>query len=246
MKKKLLLGAMALLSMFTMSLTSCSDDNESPTNGNIVFEDVEIGHDNSKLGKIGHDIHLECKIKSSSKIKAITVSLINDANNKVVEKAYNSSKYVGVLNTTFHEHLDLPSTLAEGDYTCTITVTNAEGSVKSVNSKVTLKKVVVNPNAPKITNLKVNSMSGTANGKVTLTANIVTTSPVNEIEIEFHGDKEYEVEVKDYKGKNGNITFTKEITIPAECKAGNYHIHFTVKDSKGLETTEEIEGFVIK
>ena len=48
MKKKLLLGAMALLSMFTMSLTSCSDDNESPTNGNIVFEDVEIGHDNSK------------------------------------------------------------------------------------------------------------------------------------------------------------------------------------------------------
>ena len=245
MKKKLLLGAMALLSVFTMSLTSCSDDNDSPTNGNIVFEDVEIGHDNSKLGKIGHDIHLECKIKSSSKIKAITVSLIKDANNKV-EKAYNSGKYIGILNTTFHEHLDLPSTLAEGDYTCTITVTNAEGSVKSINSKVTLKKVVANPNAPKITDLKVNTMTGTANGKVTFTANIVTTSPIDEIEVDFHGDKEHEVEIKDYKGKSGNITFSKEVTIPANCKAGTYHIHFSVKDSKGLETTEEIEGFVVK
>ena len=45
---------------------------------------------------------------------------------------------------------------------------------------------------------------------------------------------------------SGNITFTKEITIPANCKAGTYHIHFTVKDTKGRETTEEIEDFIVK
>lgn len=49
-----------------------------------------------------------------------------------------------------------------------------------------------------------------------------------------------------YKGKSGNITFTQEVTIPAECKPGTYHIHFTVKDTKGRETTEEIEDFIVK
>ena len=239
------MGAMALLSVFTMALTSCSDDNDAPTNGNIIFDDVEIGHDNSKVGTIGDDIHLEFEVKSSAKIKSIAVSFVKDANNKV-EKVYNSLKYVGVLNTTFHEHLDLPETLAEGVYTCTITVTNEQGGVKTIIEKVNLLKKVVDPNAPKITNLKVNTMSGTANGKVTFTANIVTTSPIDEIEVEFHGDKEHEVEVNDYNGKSGNITFTKDITIPANCKAGTYHIHFTVKDTKGLETTEEIEDFIVK
>ena len=50
----------------------------------------------------------------------------------------------------------------------------------------------------------------------------------------------------DLNGKTGKLTFKKEVTIPAECKAGKYHIHFTVKDAEGRETTEEIEGFTLK
>lgn len=245
MKKKLLMGAMALLSVFAMTLTSCSDDNDSPANGGITFSEVEIGHDNSKVGTIGDDIHLECKIQSSSKIKSVSVSFYKDENNKV-EKVYNSLKYVGVLNTTFHEHLDLPEILAEGVYTCTIKVTNEQGGVNTIVEKVNLQKKVVDPNAPKISDLKVNAMSGAANGKLTFSANIVTKDPIDEIEIEFHGDKEHEIDVDGYKGKSGNITFTQEVTIPAECKPGTYHIHFTVKDTKGRETTEEIEDFIVK
>ena len=104
MKKKLLMGAMALLSVFAMTLTSCSDDNDSPANGGITFSEIEIGHDNSKVGTIGDDIHLECKIQSSSKIKSVSVSFYKDENNKV-GRVYNGLKYAGVLNTTFHEHL---------------------------------------------------------------------------------------------------------------------------------------------
>ena len=184
-------------------------------------------------------------LKSVTKTWTIGKKFVKDANNKV-EKVYNSLKYVGVLNTTFYEHLDLPETLAEGVYTCTITVTNEQGGANTIVEKLNLQKKVIDPNAPKITKLKVNTMSGTANGKVTFTANIVTTSPIDEIEVEFHGDKEHEVEVNDYNGKSGNITFTKEITIPANCKVGIYHIHFTVKDTKGRETTEEIEDFIVK
>ena len=53
--------------------------------------------------------------------------------------------------------------------------------------------------------------------------------PIDEIEIEFHGDKEHEIDVDGYKGKSGNITSHEEVTIPAECKPGTYHIHFTVR-----------------
>lgn len=245
MKKKFFIGAMALLSVFTMALTSCDNDDDPTTNGNIEFKDMEFGHDNEKVGTIGDDLHLECKITSSSKITGINVTLVKDANNNV-EKSYTNNKYIGVKNTTFHEHLDLPETLTEGEYECTITVTNAEGAVKSIKEKITLKKKIVDPNAPKIENLKVNTMEGTPNGKLTITANIETKDPVDEIEIEFHGDKEHEMEVDGFKGKSGSFTFTKEITIPAECQAGEYHIHFTVKDDKGRETTEEIEDFIIK
>lgn len=245
MKKKLIMGAMALLSVFAMTLTSCSDDNDSPSNGSIEIKDVEFGHHNNGLGTIGKDLHLECKIKSSSKIKAIRVSIIKDANNKV-EKVYNSGKYIGVLNTTFHEHIDLPATLAEGEYKGTITVTNTEGTVKTVNAKITLKKKEVDPNMPKISDLKVNTMESTANGKVTFTANIETKDPVDEIEIEFHGDKEYEMAFDEFKGKSGKFVFSKGVTLPADCKPGTYHIHFTVKDNKKRKATEEIEGFVVK
>ena len=54
---------------------------------------------------------------------------------------------------------------------------------------------MVDPNAPKISDLKVNAMSGAANGKLTFSANIVTKDPIDEIEIEFHGDKEHEIDV---------------------------------------------------
>ncbi len=61
MKKETFNGRYGALSVFAMTLTSCSDDNDSPANGGITFSEIEIGHDNSKVGTIGDDIHLECK-----------------------------------------------------------------------------------------------------------------------------------------------------------------------------------------
>ena len=49
----------------------------------------------------------------------------------------------------------------------------------------------------------------------------------------------------DFNGKTGSIDFEKEITIPAECAAGKYHVHFTVEDADGRSTTEEFKGFNI-
>lgn len=236
---------MALLSVIALAFTSCSNDDDDLLQSNIEFKNVEFGHKNSKTGTIGDDLHLECDIKSGSKIQSVEVVLSKDGKN-VIKKTYTDSKYVGVLNTKFHEHIDLPETLAEGKYQCFIIVKNEEKKIDFVSAEITLKKKAVDPKAPKIANLKVDKMESTVNGKVTFTADIETVAKVQEIEIEFHGDKETEIEVDDLNGKTGKLTFKKEVTIPAECKAGKYHIHFTVKDAEGRETTEEIEGFTIK
>ena len=213
---------MALLSVIALAFTSCSNDDDDLLQSNIEFKNVEFGHKNSKTGTIGDD------------------------GKNVIKKTYTDSKYVGVLNTKFHEHIDLPETLAEGKYQCFIIVKDEEKKIDFVSAEITLKKKAVDSKAPKIANLKVDKMESTVNGKVTFTADIETVAKVKEIEIEFHGDKETEIEVDDLNGKTGKLTFKKEVTIPAECKAGKYHIHFTVKDAEGRETTEEIEGFTIK
>lgn len=245
MTKKLFFSVLTLLSVFTLALTSCSNDPDEPSQGSISITNAEFGHDNEKTAIIGRDLHLEADIRSDARIKAIRVALIKDDNNKM-EHTYTDSKYVGVLNTTFHEHLSLPETLAEGDYQCIITVTDANDRTAFVNENITLKKASIDANQPKINNLLSNTLEASANGQITLSANIETSSSIKEIEVEFHGDAEYPLEIADYNGQSGQITFNKTLTIPSECKPGTYHIHFTVTDDQGRSTTEEIEDFVIK
>lgn len=243
MKKKLFIGALALLSVFAMVLTSC--DNEDITPSSIEFKNPEFGHDNNKIGIIGGDIHLECDIVSNAKIRIIQVALLKD-NKPVTSQIYDNAQYVGVLNTKFHEHLKLSDDLKEGEYTCMIAVTTVDNTTRYISEKIQLKKKTVDTKAPKITNLNVDKMTAAPNEKLTFQANIETTSDIKEIEVEFHGDKEHEIEVNDLNGKKGKITFNKELAVPAECKPGTYHIHFTVKDADGRETTEEIEDFIVK
>lgn len=75
MKKKFFIGAMALLSVFTMALTSCDNDDDPTTNGNIEFKDMEFGHDNEKVGTIGGDLHLEVRLLQTLRSRALTLHL---------------------------------------------------------------------------------------------------------------------------------------------------------------------------
>ena len=78
MKKLLFTGAMALLSVIALAFTSCSNDDDDLLQSNIEFKNVEFGHKNSKTGTIGDDLHLECDIKSGSKIQSVEVVLSKD------------------------------------------------------------------------------------------------------------------------------------------------------------------------
>ena len=111
--------------------------------------------------------------------------------------------------------------------------------------------MVANPYTPKITNLEVNTLSGVANGKVTLTATIVTTSPIDDIEVEFHGDKEYDVDIygyyynQDFSIPRGSKAYdaSQEIQIPTTVEPGDYHFVIRLTDQAGYQ---QIRAMAIK
>ncbi len=245
MKNKMMIGAFALLSMLTLSLTSCDKDDDVKTNANVTFSNIEVGLENSKEATVGGDLHLECDIVSENKIKSIEVKMTQKDGKGTLSKLYTDSKYTGVLNTTFHEHLELPSTLDAGTYHLAINVTDVNNNSKAYETDIKL--IAVDPNAPVVVMLNPSETAntGVAGQPLTFKANITVKNPIKAIEIEFHGDKEYPIEVSDYNGKTGSVTFEKQITIPAECPAGEYHVHFTVEDNKGLTTTAELAGFKV-
>ena len=240
-------GAMtALVSVLTLCLASCSNNNDDPAETKLEINKRELGEENSKTAVLGKDLHIECEILAESKIRSIRVALIQGNAETVLMKDFNSNKnYVGVINAHFHEHLELDGKLAAGTYRFILTVTDEKGKEVSWTDELTLK--APDPNAPKIeiTSPNANNNTAEAGSKFTVKAEVTVKSAVKSIELEFHGDKEYPIEVSDYNGKTGTFEFSKEITVPAEAVAGEYHLHFTLTDTDGRTNTEEFEGFKI-
>ena len=134
-------GAMtALVSVLTLCLASCSNNNDDPAETKLEINKRELGEENSKTAVLGKDLHIECEILAESKIKSIRVELIQGNAETVLMKDFNSNKnYVGVINAHFHEHLELDGKLAAGTYRFILTVTDEKGKEVSWTDELTLK-----------------------------------------------------------------------------------------------------------
>lgn len=241
---KFFLGAIALFTMFTLCLTSCSDDDDSDV-ANVKFNDVEIGHDNSKKGIAGKGFHIECGIVSTVKIKSIEIDIKQKDGAAAAHQMWTDAKYTNVLETVFHEHMHLADNLPGGTYHFCLTVTDMNNAKKSLETDITIDGVNAEAPVIKLETPNDGAKTGAAGSKLAVKAQITVKNPVKEIEVEFHGADEYPIEIEGYEGKTGTFDLTENITIPAECPAGEYHLHFTVTDSKGISNMEEIEGFII-
>jgi|LAHS01.1.fsa_nt_gb hypothetical protein len=149
MKNKFLLGVFALLSVFTLSLTSCDDDDDVKT-ANVQITNTELGEENSKEALIGGDLHIEAAIQSEAKIKLIELQIKQSNGSGLIYQQYNekgyANKYVGVLNTVFHEHIDIAKDFMPGKYHFTLTVTDVNSAKKTWEEDITF--IAPDPNAP--------------------------------------------------------------------------------------------------
>lgn len=126
MKKIIFIAASVLFCVFSLVLSSCSDDDDAKQSvAKPVVALAEVGKENSKEAIAGKDLHLEGDLVADGLIARIDVTIAAKNGNKtIVKQSYTEGKYIGVRNTTFHEHLDIPADAAPGAYTVTFVVTD--------------------------------------------------------------------------------------------------------------------------
>lgn len=252
MKKILFITASVLLSVFSLMLASCDNSDEpQPTTAKPIATLAEVGEENSKEAVAGKDLHLEGNLEAEGLIARIDVTIASaDGKTTVVKQSYTEGKYIGVRNTTFHEHLDIPANTAAGDYLLTFVVTDKLGQSTTFTSDLKITTPV--EGAPTITFKEVgeqNSRKAVIGQKMHLEAQIEAPHKIAKIEVEFHNsaakyEKMFTYTDEKYLGQT-SVLFHEHPLIPADAPEGEYHIHFTVTDANGNATTEEAEGIQI-
>lgn len=136
MKKYFKHLAFIALALFTFS--SCKDEVASP-----VISDVEVGLKNSKVAYKGADLHLEANIVAEGKISKIQVTIhpADEADHIGAMKSKSAlthegewevdttyTKFSGLKNATFHEHIDVPANAPAETYHLHIIVVDMEGN----------------------------------------------------------------------------------------------------------------------
>lgn len=116
-------------------LAACNKEEEKAAVPVITL--TEVGHENSHRATPGDDMHLEADIVAEGLINAINVELhLEEGGDYEIEKSYTEGKYIGVRNTEFHEHIDIPADAPNGEYHLHFTVTDREGQQTSATAHV--------------------------------------------------------------------------------------------------------------
>lgn len=245
MKKNLIFTIALLLGVFASLFSSC-DNEEEPKVAKPIVSLTEVGEENSKTAVAGKDLHLEGELQAEGLIERIELTLTTaDKKNTVLAQSWTDGKYIGVRNTLFHEHVDIPTGTPAGDYLLAFTVTDQTGQSCVFTSDLKIEVPAKGAPVIKITEVgKGNSKTAVAGSELHLEAEINATKKIAEIEVELHNSAaKYEKAFK-FTGKYLGETsahFHEHLEIPADAPAGKYHLHFTVTDTENNSTTEEVE-----
>jgi hypothetical protein len=123
--------------------TSCQKE-ETPKPEIISFE---LGHDNSKTGYIGSDLHIDAEILAPGKIDRVKVeihyegmhdtkSAFGQADEEIWEFDSVYTEFSGLKNTVFHKDISIPDFAEDGDYHFHFSVTDMEGNQTSIDEEL--------------------------------------------------------------------------------------------------------------
>ncbi len=141
MKKRNLLVAITLgVAVF---FTACDDDDTTIAKPEITITELGEGdsHGNDHTGVAGSDLHVEAEIVAEGKIDLVQVIIHHEGEHKSaleteweVDTTY--TKFTGLKNTIFHEHIDIAEWAEAGDYHFHFIVTDMEGNQSTAESEL--------------------------------------------------------------------------------------------------------------
>jgi hypothetical protein len=142
MKKSSVL--LAILFSFAAIISGCKKEPAKPE-----IRNFELGYDNNKIAYIGNELHINADIVADGKIDRIIIEIHPEGHGDKssgelkhddkweVEIVF--TKFSGLKNTDFHEHIDVPETAEPGEYHIHFKVIDMEGNSTSIEDEFELK-----------------------------------------------------------------------------------------------------------
>lgn len=159
--------------------TSCEKDDENKPKPVITI--TELGYENSKIGYAGTDLHIEAEIVAEGKVDKITIEIHPEGEHEEehegehehgeewqVDTTY--TKFSGIIDPVFHEHIDIPVDAEPGHYHFHFIVTDMEGHQTTVEEEIEIQQPS-DDEAPEIT-----VSSAPADGQVFADGETITIS----------------------------------------------------------------------
>jgi hypothetical protein len=132
MKLKSLFTIIVLVSLF---FAACEKNSKKP---DVTLS--ELGLNNSKIGYIGADLHVEAEIVAEGKVETIKVEIHPESGTANWEFDTTYTNFSGIINPVFHEHIDIPMDADTGHYHFHFMVTDMEGQQTTVEEELELQQ----------------------------------------------------------------------------------------------------------
>lgn len=141
-----------LLALCALSATlfiACNKD-EAPAKPVITIHELGDGdsHGNDHTATIGKDLHIDVEVVAEGKIDKIQVKLHHEGDHHhdkstqeeewEIDTTY--TKFAGLKNVEFHEHLDIDIEAEAGEYHFDFIVTDMEGNQSSADADIEIKE----------------------------------------------------------------------------------------------------------
>jgi hypothetical protein len=134
-----------VVSVLVLALMSCEENNEA-SKPEILME--EFGYENSGVASPGSEFHIEAEILAEGKIDVVMIEIhpeddhhhmknnysVNEGDEWEVDTTY--TKFSGLRNAEFHEHLEIDSTAHEGHYHFHMIVNDLEGNQTTIEKEL--------------------------------------------------------------------------------------------------------------
>jgi hypothetical protein len=139
MKQLKLISFVLVLALAFQSCKKDEDDENNPP----VISNFELGYEDSGEAFLGADLHIEAEIVAEAKIDRIQLTIHPEgehdksvAHEEEWEVDTTYTKFNGLKNTEFHEHLEVPFEAEEGHYHFHFAVIDMDGNTKEIEREL--------------------------------------------------------------------------------------------------------------